>query len=243
MENKAIGVLRLIAKSFEASCNIRVLAKEDKAKIVLLAILVVASLMLCFGCDVSFAAVGCELNDPDRDIQKIFPQSTGYKTDYFTIQEKGADVLKKEVEEKLGDTFDPIYESLDVPYSYYTILKSKDVIGYVHGVNQKGIYGTMQIILATDPDGKIIGYYYQKISSPESSKFRDKSFTDQFVGLTLADFYHSDDPDGKVAVIKDPSEKSHDDFKATIRGTKKNLILLDTFLLNKKHEGSYKGGT
>jgi hypothetical protein len=198
--------------------------------------------MISFGRGISFAAIGCELNDPDRDIQKIFPQSTGYKTQYFTIQEAGGEKLKKEVEEKLKDIFDPLYESLDVPYSYYTVLKGKDVIGYVHGVNQKGAYGTMQIILATDPDGKIIGYYYQKISSPEASKFRDKSFADQFLGLTLADFYKSDDPEGKVAAIKDPSEKSRDDFKSTIRGTKKNLILLDTFILHGKYNEAYAGG-
>lgn len=199
-------------------------------------------LAICLGCTASLAAVGCELNDPDRDIQKIFPQSTGYKTSYFTIQEAGGEKLKKEVEEKLKDVFDPLYESLDVPYSYYTVLKGKDVIGYVHGVNQKGIYGTMQIILATDTDGKLIGFYYQKISSPEAQKFRDKNFTDKFIGLTLSDFYLSDDPAGKVAAIKDPSEKNHDDFKSTIRGTKKNLILLDTFILNKKHDNSYAGG-
>jgi len=214
---------------------------ENKAQRVILIILIAAS-VVGFGYGISFAAVGCELNDPDRDIQKLFPQSTGYKTDYFTIQEKGGEKLKKEVEEKLGDIFDPVYESLDVPYSYYTILKGKDVIGYVHGVNQKGIFGTLQIILATDPSGKIIGFYYQKISSPEAGKFREKVFTSQLVGLTLADFYQSGDPDGKVAAIKDPTEKNHEDFKATIRGTKKNLILLDTFLLNKKYEGSYKGG-
>jgi len=203
--------------------------------------LIVISIVI-FACGLSFAAIGCTLNDPDRDIQKLFPQSTGYKTDFITIQERGGEKLKKEVEEKLGDTFDPLYESLDVPYSYYTVLKGKDVIGYVHGVNQKGIYGTIQIILATNPDGKIIGFYYQKISSPEASKFRASSFTGQFTGLTLADFYKSNDPDGRVAAIKDPTGKNHEDFKATIRGTKKNLILLDTFLLNKKYEGSYRGG-
>ena len=194
-----------------------------------------------FFCGVSFAAIGCELTDPDRDVKKIFPQSTGYKTSYFTVKEAGGEKLKKEVEDKLKDVFDPLYESLDVPYSYYTVLKGKDVIGYVHGVNQKGVYGSMQIILATDPGGKIVAYYYQKISSPESSKFRNKSFTDSFIGLTLADFYRSDDPSGKVAAIKDPSAKSGKDFKSTIRGTKKNLILLDTFILNKKYESSYKG--
>jgi hypothetical protein len=194
------------------------------------ALLIIVSIVI-FACGTSFAAIGCTLNDPDRDIQKLFPQSTGYKTDFITIQDRGGEKLKKEVEKKLGDTFDPLYESLDVPYSYYTILKGKDIIGYVHGVNQKGTYGTIQIILATDPDGKIIGFYYQKISSPEAAKFRDSSFTDRFIGLTLADFYLSNDPNGRVAAIKDPTEKNHDDFKATVRGTKKNLILLDTFLL------------
>ena len=193
--------------------------------------LLIITCALTLACGVSFAAIGCTLNDPDRDIQKLFPQSTGYKTDFITIQERGGEKLKKEVEAKLGDTFDPVYESLDVPYSYYTVLKGKDVVGYVHGVNQKGLYGTIQIILATDPTGKIIGYYYQRISSPKADKFRAKSFTDQFIGLTLADFYKSDDPDGRVAAIKDPTEKNHEDFKAAIRGTKKNLILLDTFII------------
>ncbi|MFA6078746.1 MAG: hypothetical protein WC779_03260 [Candidatus Omnitrophota bacterium] len=214
---------------------------ENKIHKAIFTVMTVAT-MLCSACGVCFAAVGCELNDPDRDIQKIFPLSTGYKTSYFTIQEAGGEKLKKEVEEKLKDVFDPLYESLDVPYSYYTVLKGKDIIGYVHGVNQKGIYGTMQIILATDTDGQLIGFYYQKISSPEAQKFRNKSFTDQFLGLTLADFYRSDDPSGKIAAIKDPSEKTHEDFKSTIRGTKKNLILLDTFILNKKYEGSYAEG-
>lgn len=197
----------------------------------IITVIIITTSVILFACGISFAAIGCELNDPDRDIKKIFPQSTGYKTDYFTIQEHGGEKLKKEVEEKLGDAFDPIYESLDVPYSYYTVLKGKDVIGYVHGVNQKGIYGTLQIILATDTTGKIIGFYYQKISSPEANKFRDRSFTERFLGLTLEDFLKSNDPSGKVASIKDPTEKNHDDFKATIRGTKKNLILLDTFIL------------
>jgi len=206
--------------------------ENDMNKI--LSTFLIAVAIVSFSCGLSFAAIGCTLNDPDRDTQKLFPQSTSYKTDFITIQERGGEKLKKEVEEKLGDTFDPLYESLDVPYSYYTVLKGKDVIGYVHGVNQKGMYGTIQIILATDQAGKIIGFYYQKISSPEASKFRDEVFTKQFVGLTLADFYRSSDPNGRVAAIKDPTEKNHEDFKATIRGTKKNLILLDTFILNKK---------
>ena len=183
----------------------------------------------------SFAAVGCTLNDPDRDVKRIFPQSTGYRTLFITLQEKGGEPLKAKIEDRLGDKFDSIYETIDVPYAFYIVLKGKDVIGRMHGVNQKGTYGGMQLILATDLDGKIIDFYYQKISSPEAAKFRDKSFTGKFIGLTLLDFYES-----HLDEIKDPTEKSAEDFRATLRGMKKNLILLDEFMLDNKYDRTNK---
>jgi hypothetical protein len=197
-------------------------------------------LVVSFSAAVCFAAVGCSLNDPDRDVKRIFPQSTSYRTDFITIQERGGDRLKAEVERKLGDTLDHVYETSDVPYAYYTILKGKEVIGRIHGVNQKGLYGGMQLILATDPEGRIVAFYYQKLSSPEASKFRSHSFTDQFKGLTLEDFYRGGEPDSRLSAIKDPTDKQREDFTATIRGLKKNLILLDEFMLNNAHEKSYK---
>ena len=193
--------------------------------------------LLCLAvifCRIAVAAVGCELNDPDRDIKKAFPGSTGYKTDFVTIAEKGGEKLKKEIEEKLDDKFDTLYESLDVPYTYYTILKGKDVLGYMHGVNQKGLYGGMQLIMATDPEGRIILLYYQKLSSPEAKAFRDKSFTEQFAGLMLEDFYKSNEPGSRISNIKDPTKNSHEDFRYTIRGLKKNIILLNEFILKGK---------
>lgn len=184
-----------------------------------------------------WAAVGCTLNDPDRDVKRLFPESTGYKTQFITIKERGGEELKDEIEERLGDKFDTVYESIDIPYAHYDVLKGKELIGRIHGVNQKGIYGGIQIILATDLEGKIIGFYYQKISSPEARKFKDKEFTKKFIGLTLADFYRYglDEPNDRISNIKDPSEKHHDDFKATLRGIKKSLILLDKFKLNDRY--------
>lgn len=192
-----------------------------------------------------FAAVGCSLNDPDRDVKSIFPQSTGYKTMVTTFKENGGEKLAKEVEERLGDKLDPLFESIDVPHSFYTILKGKEVIGYIHGVNQKGMYGGMQIFLALDTKGRILDFFYQKISSPEAKKFKDTKFREQFKGLTLADFYHHDEmkgmacSDDRIAKIKDPSDKSNKDFIATLRGIKMNLILSDKFLLNNINEKYY----
>lgn len=192
-----------------------------------------------------FAAVGCELNDPDRDIKRVFPNSTGYKTTITSIKEKGGGQLLKRLEERLGSKFDPVFEAIDVPHTFYTILKEKQAIGYVHGVNQKGTYGGMQIFLAIDNNGKILDFFYQKMSSPEVKKFQNKEFTKQFSGLTLSDFYHHDAmkgmacPSDMVAKIKDPSNDNAQDFKATLRGIKMNLLLCDNFLLNGKYEESY----
>lgn len=179
-----------------------------------------------------YAAVGCTLNDPDRDIKRLFPTATNYKTEFITIKEHDSKELAKEIETKLKDKLEPTYESIDVPYAYYTILNKKETIGYVHGVNQKGMYGGMQLILATDSNGMIIDFYYQKISSPESKKFRDKEFTKQFKGLTLADFYKND----MTKKIKNPSEKNAQDYLATLRGIKKNLILHDEFKLKNRYD-------
>jgi len=175
----------------------------------------------------AFAAVGCTLNDPDRDVKRLFPDSTGYRTEFITIKEIGGEELYQDVEKELGDKLDKVYETIDVPYSFYDVLKGKDLIAHVHGVNQKGKYGGMQMIIATDLKGKILSFYYQKMSSPEASKFMNKNFTKQFIGLTLDDFIK-----GNIN-IADPSKKSHEDFLATLRGLKKNLILLNRLKLNK----------
>ena len=188
-------------------------------------------IVLC-GVRGAFAAVGCTLNNPDRDIKRLFPKATNYRTDFITIKDRGGKELAKEVEAKLKDKLEPRYEGIDVPYAYYTVLKKKQTIGYVHGINQRGTYGGMQLILATDPNGVIIDFYYQKISSPESKKFRDKKFTRNFKGLKLADFYKHD----LTRKIKNPSEKGARDYLATLRGIRKNLILHDEFKLNNRYD-------
>jgi len=183
------------------------------------------------------AATGCTLNDPDRDIMRIFPGATSYTTEFIAISDRGGDSLATAIEAELGDTLDPAFEALDVPYAYYTVLKGKEVIGRVHGVNQKGTFGGMQLIIATDPDGVIVDFYYQKLSSPEAKAFRADAFTEQFTGLTLTDFLTREEPvepeggPNPVAAIEDPSQESSGDFAATLRGVTKNLLLLRGFML------------
>jgi hypothetical protein len=187
------------------------------------------------------AAVGCDLNDPDRDVKRLFPQSTGYKTLYVSIARKGGEALLKEVEARLGDTFKGLFETADVPYTMYQIFKGNELIGYIHGVNQKGTYGGLQVFLALDREGVIRGFYYQKLTSKAAKLFREPAFGDQFLGLSLKEFSRYDvvsgkeEPPGPVSRIKNPDPGSEQDFRATLRATKKNLILVDEFLLGNKY--------
>ena len=102
----------------------------------------------------------------------------------------------------------------------------------------------MQIILATDTKGKILDWYYQKLSSPDASALKSNDFRRYFIGLTLGDFFKhdyfktSDKYTGKDKLnkINDPTKNSQEDFRATLRGIRKNLVLLDQYWLNKMYE-------
>lgn len=123
----------------------------------------------------------------------------------------------------------------------YEIYKGQDIIGYIHGVNQKGTYGGLQVFLALDREGVIRGFYFQKLTSKAARPFREPAFASQFIGLSLKDFSRYDvvtgreEPAGPVSRIKNPDPESEKDFRATLRATKKNLILVDEFLLGNKY--------
>jgi hypothetical protein len=186
-----------------------------------------------------FAAVGCDLNDPDRDVKRLFPESTGYKTIYVSIVRQGGDALLKKIEARLGDTFKGLFETIDVPYTMYQIYKGTELIGYIHGVNQKGLYGGIQVFLALDLEGTIRAFYFQKLTNQSARLLRDPAFGKQFIGLHLLDFDQYDvmsktaKPGSKVAAIKNPAPDAEGDFKAALRGAKKNLILCDVFLFGR----------
>jgi hypothetical protein len=182
----------------------------------------------------AYAAVGCDLNDPDRDVARLFPGSSGYRTSYVSIDKRGGEPLLRRVESRLGDRFHGIYETIDVPYTVYEIFQGKTRIGYIHGVNQKGQFGGIQVFVALDPQGKITAFYIQKLTSQWAKKLRGPAFSRQFVGLTLADFMTYDpltgQGTGRIATIRSPAPEVETDFRAALRAVKKNLILMDEFV-------------
>ncbi len=180
----------------------------------------------------TLAAVNCELNNPSSDVPRLFPESTSFKTVYFSFAQRGGDPLLRKVEARLGGV-PTLYAPLNVPYTLYEVYKGKKKVGYVHGVNQKGQFGVLEVFVSLDMDGMIKTFYIQRMSGPWAKKFTSPKFGRQFVGLTLKDFERYDTVSGKgsgkVAAIANPAPEAATDFFGLLRAVKKNLVLMDEF--------------
>ncbi len=194
-------------------------------------------------------AVGCTLNNPARDLKTLFPDMTSYREDVRELRRlEDGRYLYGELRARLGDDLDPVYESLDTPYTLYSIYRGERRIGYVHGVNVRGRGGVIQVFLALDPEmATIIRLFFQRLESPGGAALRRPEVTGQFAGLSLADFYKHDffavgEPDnptdrvGRLALPANVPAGAAEDWKATLRGVRKNLILMDIFAFDRRHE-------
>jgi len=206
--------------------------------------------LYCPGPRVADAAVGCTLTNPAQDLKYLFSDITSYKEELRNLSKmKDGKALYAALKERLESDLDPVYETYETPYTVYVIFKGSDILGYVHGVNVPGQGGVIQVFLSADPKtGTVRRVFFQRIESAASRAFRSKDFADQFRGLTLADFYNHDlyrsaDPGSEkdvVGRIKNPAPNEKSDFNAALRGVRKNLILLDFFVYDRKFEPSYR---
>ena len=184
----------------------------------------------------AWAATGCDLNSPDRDVPRLFPESSRYTSRYLSLR---PDQLEHVVA-RLGEGFRAIYDPLDVPYTLYDIYAGNEKIGYIHGVNQKGQFGGIQVFVSLDTEGRIKSFYIQKITGPSVGEFRKASFGKQFVGISIKDF-DTYDPvsgkgSGKVAKIHNPAPDMETDFYGILRALKKNLVLMDELVYGNRQK-------
>ena len=194
------------------------------------------------------AAIGCTLSNPAQDLKYLFPELTTYKEEARELPRmaNGRELFDR-LRSRLGSDLDPVYETFETPYTVYSVFKGGDLIGIVHGVNVPGKGGVIQVFLATDPaSGEIRNLFFQRLESPAARALRKKEFRAQFNGLTLADFYKHDyyrvaEPKSekdKVGRIPPPDvgEAGQPDYLASLRGIRKNLVLLDMFVYELRHE-------
>ncbi len=193
-------------------------------------------------------AIGCTLSNPAEDLKYLYPEMTTFKEDLKEFPRlKDGTALYQGLKARLGSDLDPIYETYETPYTVYSVFKGTAKVGVVHGVNVPGKGGVIQVFLSLDPaTGAIRSFFYQRLESPAARQLRSKEFLGQFTGLSLADFYKHDyyaaaEPGAKadkVAAIKAPQidASGQPDYHASLRGIRKNLILLDFFVYGKRFE-------
>jgi hypothetical protein len=198
------------------------------------------------------AAVGCTLTNPAQDLKYLFPEMTTYREELRELNRmKDGRALYDALQQRLGSDLDPVYETYETPYTLYTIFKGKEVIGIVHGVNVPGQGGLIQVFVSVDPaTGAIRQAFFQRLESVAARALRNKDFLAQFKGLTLADFYGHDffrvagpgSGKDRIAQIQSPvtEEKGRKDYQASLRGLRKNLILLDIFVYDRRSEPVYQ---
>ncbi len=211
-------------------------------------LLIFIALAIAAGPQQVLAAIGCTLSNPAEDLKYLYPEMTTFKEDLMEFPRlKDGATLFKGLRARLGSDLDPIYETYETPYTVYSVFKGQVKIGVVHGVNVPGKGGVIQVFLATDPNTAVIrNFFFQRLESPAARQLRSKEFRAQFAGLTLADFYKHDyyaaaDPGAKadkIAAITPPplDAGGRPDYQASLRGIRKNLVLLDCFVYGRRFE-------
>ncbi len=119
----------------------------------------------------------CIWRFPDKDIQKLFPRATGYKTEIVTYTEKEKAEIEKELGSKLDDD--------ETKFNFYRILEDTVPIGLVLTHSAKGQYGAIEVVIGLDNEGKISGLLIQRDREKLSKGLRSNKFLGQFVGQTV----------------------------------------------------------
>lgn len=124
----------------------------------------------------AFAAV-CVFRFPDRDVYKLYPKATNYKSVLKTIDKDA----KAKIEALLGRPLDPDETEL----TFYEIYKGKELIGMIHPHAERGEYGTIEVVWAFTPDGKIIDFTIQRDREKKGKELNGPEFRKQFAGKDI----------------------------------------------------------
>lgn len=211
-----------------------------------LIVLSVAALSLIFiPSPDAHAAIGCTLSNPALDLKYVYPDMTSYKEEVYTFSGlKEGKQLFSSLETRLGAAPDSVYDTIETPFTVYTVFRGNERIGIIHGVNMPGKGGVIQLFLAIEPKTRAIKQlFFQRLESSDAKMLRGAPFRNQFSTLTLEDWYmhdyyraKGDDEKDRVFGIKPPeglSRSGIEDYSTIMRGVRKNLVLLDFFLFER----------
>ncbi len=90
------------------------------------------------------------------------------------------------------------------------------------------------MFLVLDMNFNILSVYFQRLSTRQVHLLKEEAFLQKFIGLNSSDFAAYDvvsgEAEGKLDSIQSPHQQHEQDFRAILRGMKKNLILMEEFM-------------
>lgn len=124
----------------------------------------------------------CVWRDPERTMQKIFPQAHDYKTVTVRMTPEKIAAIERAVGSKLDD-------SEKGEFNFYDIMGGgkSHKIGTIIALAGNGEYGVIEVVIGVDGKGKIIGAYIQRSRERATKSLQSPRFLGQFNGKTKED--------------------------------------------------------
>jgi hypothetical protein len=126
----------------------------------------------------------CVWRDPERTMQKIFPLARDYKTRTLKMTPERVAAIEKAIGTKLEDTERKEFDLYEITGQ----LDGKpQKLGTVLALAGKGEYGTIEVVIGVDGDGKLVGAYIQRTRERVSKALQSPEFLNRFAGKTKND--------------------------------------------------------
>lgn len=123
----------------------------------------------------------CVWRDPERTMQRIFPEAADYKTVTVKMTPERIVSIEKALGSKLDDSERHTFDFYDITGA---VGGKSQKLGTVLALAGKGEYGTIEVVIGVNEGGKIVGAYVQRSRERSSHAIKSPEFLKQFVGKT-----------------------------------------------------------
>ena len=161
--------------------------------------------VLIFAPTIAEGQAYCSLRDPNRIVQEIFPEATGFRSFLRKVTRADARTLKTE----LALDFD---SREFTTHTLYAVLQDDKILGYVQSRTEAVEWGLAEIIWILDADLKLAAFRFQRCRSRWKTNVEDNSLQTQLKGLSeteLLELWKANGAEGfrKEANLPDSANK------------------------------------
>lgn len=126
----------------------------------------------------------CVWRDPERTMERIFPQARDYKTRTLNMTPERIAAIEKALGVPLDESERKEYDIYDITGE---VQGKPEQIGTIMALAGKGEYGAIEVVIGVDGSGKVVGVYIQRARERATRALRSPEFLKQFAGKTKND--------------------------------------------------------